>query len=208
MVLLLSLVSVLFTDDESRHNSWIVALLTFVVSVEWKEVMEQVDRVNLMSYDLINGYATQTGHHTALYSRPEQSESTDHAVQYLIKIGVPRNKITIGAAFYGRMWENVPSVNHGLYQSGKFIRGIDFRSFNQELSPQKGFVYYWDDTAKAPYLYNASKKLFVTYDDQKSVALKTQYVVDHQLDGIMFWELANDLYTGGLLDAIDEVRRD
>lgn len=32
-MLLLSLVSVLFTD-ESRHNSWIVDLLTFVVSLE------------------------------------------------------------------------------------------------------------------------------------------------------------------------------
>src|SRR5690606_10326806 len=35
-------------------------------SVDWKAVMPLVDKVNIMSYDLINGYSTTTGHHTAL----------------------------------------------------------------------------------------------------------------------------------------------
>jgi chitinase len=94
-------------------------------SVEWAEVMKDVDRVNVMSYDLINGYSTETGHHTALYSRPSQKESTDNAVQYLVKIGIPRDKIVIGAAFYARIWENVASKDNGLYQTGKFKTAFD-----------------------------------------------------------------------------------
>jgi chitinase len=176
-------------------------------SVEWKEVMEVVDRVNLMTYDLINGYSTQTGHHTALYSRPEQLESTDNAVQYLIKAGIPRNKLVIGAAFYGRIWEGVPSTSNGLYQSGKFKRSVDYKNFSTELSPQKGFTYYWDDVVKAPYLYNATEKLFVTYDDKRSIELKTKYALDQKLNGIMFWELTHDPYSGGLLEVIDTTRR-
>src|SRR5690349_22776137 len=39
-------------------------------SIEWNAVMPFVDRVNLMTYDLINGYSTVTGHHTPLYSTP------------------------------------------------------------------------------------------------------------------------------------------
>jgi chitinase len=171
-------------------------------SVEWAAVMKEVDRVNLMTYDLINGYSTQTGHHTALYSRPEQLESTDHAVQYLLKAGIPPQKLVIGAAFYGRMWEGVPSVSNGLYQPGKFKAGIPYKKFPATLSEQKGFTYYWDDVAKAPYLYNATEKLFVTYDDKRSVELKTKYALEHRLNGIMFWELADDSYTDGLLDAI------
>lgn len=54
-------------------------------SVEWDKVMPLIDRVNLMTYDLINGYSTQTGHHTALYSRKEQKESTDNAVHHSSK---------------------------------------------------------------------------------------------------------------------------
>jgi chitinase len=61
-------------------------------SIEWNAIMPFVDRVNLMTYDLINGYSTVTGHHTPLYSTPEQIESTDHAVKYLDSIGVSKNK--------------------------------------------------------------------------------------------------------------------
>lgn len=171
-------------------------------SVDWKTIMPLLDRVNLMTYDLVHGYSTETGHHTALYSTPQQHESTDNAVRELIKLGVPANKLVIGAAFYGRMWENVSSENNGLYQSGKFKQGVDFKHLGTEINPEKGFMYYWDDVAKAPYQYNAEKKLYFTYDDKKSIALKTNYAIEHKLDGIMFWELGCDLETDGLLDEI------
>jgi len=174
-------------------------------AVSWKDVMTEVDRVNLMTYDLVNGYSTVTGHHTALYSSTDQKESTDNAVKYLIKLGIPSNKLVIGAAFYGRMWENVPDTRHGLYQSGKFKTGLNYNRFKTELSKEKGFVSYWDDVAKAPYSYNAAEKLFITYDDKRSMELKARYVTEHRLNGIMFWEITNDTYTGGLLDAIDGV---
>jgi chitinase len=175
-------------------------------SIDWKEVMPVIDRVNLMSYDLVHGYSTETGHHTALYSTSKQHESTDNAVQALIKLGVPANKLVIGAAFYGRMWEDVSSVKNGLYQSGKFKQGIDYKNLDKEINPQKGFVYYWDHVAQAPYQYNAEKKLYFTYDDKKSIALKTKYAIAHKLDGIMFWELGCDKEVDGLLDEIVRTR--
>jgi chitinase len=175
-------------------------------SIEWKKVMAQVDHVNLMSYDLINGYSTVTGHHTALYSTPQQKESTDNAVNYLLSIGIPSAKIVIGSAFYGRMWEGVSGENNGLYQSGKFKAGIDYNKFSETLSASRGYVYYWDDVAKAPYLYNPSEKHFVTYDDPRSMEFKTRYVVEKKLKGIMFWEVMGDITSKGLLDAIIKVQ--
>lgn len=175
-------------------------------SVDWKAIMDDVDRVNLMTYDLISGYSIQTGHHTALYSKTEQRESTDNAVRYLIKSGVPANKLVIGAAFYGRMWEDVPNTNNGLYQSGKFKSFIDYNKL-QELTDAQGFARYWDETVKAPYLYNAKEKLFVTYDNIQSIQLKTNYAIEHQLDGIMFWELSLDDEKDGLLDAIYSIKK-
>jgi chitinase len=175
-------------------------------AVEWKEVTRYVDFINLMTYDLISGYSTSTGHHTALYSLPQQRESTDNAVSYLLKIGVPANKLVIGAAFYGRMWENVPDVDNGLYQPGKFKTSISYKRFPQQLSTSLGYNYYWDDKAKAPYIYNAALKQFVTYDDKQSIKLKSQYVADKRLNGIMFWELSHDPYEHGLLHTIDSVK--
>ncbi len=175
-------------------------------AIAWKEVMKVVDFVNLMSYDLVNGYATVTGHHTALYSSTPEMESTDRGVNILLKHGVPASKIVIGAAFYGRIWKDVPDVNHGLYQSGVFFHGENYKNFGKMLAPGSGFTEYWDSVVKAPYAYNPAAKQFMTYDDKRSIRLKTQYVIDNKLKGIMFWELAGDKFTDGLLDEIWKVK--
>ncbi|MEJ7645703.1 MAG: glycoside hydrolase family 18 protein [Chryseolinea sp.] len=176
-------------------------------SVEWKKIIDAVDRVNLMTYDLVNGFSKVTGHHTPLYSNTDQKESTDNAVKYLIKMGLPANKLVIGAAFYGRMWEDVPATNNGLYQSGKFKAGVNYDEFDSALSVNNGWKHYWDNVSKAPYAYNAGEKLFITYDDAKSMEVKVKYTVDARLNGIMFWEINNDKSRGGLLDAIDKVKQ-
>jgi chitinase len=168
-------------------------------SCEWNIVMKEVDRVNLMSYDLVNGYSTVTGHHTPLYSNGSQKESTHNAIEYLTSIGVPRDKIVIGAAFYARVWENVKPNDNGLYQNGKFKRGVNYKDFPRELA---GFQVFWDETSMAPYAYHPTKQLFATFDDKRSIGLKTRYVIDQRLDGIMFWELSHDTSKNGLVDVI------
>jgi chitinase len=115
----------------------------------------------------------------------------------LIKIGVPRNKLVVGGAFYARVWEDVADISNGLYQSGKFKQAVDYRDWEKGF---EGFEVFWDKTSQAPYRYHRQKKLFATHDDERSLALKTRYAIDQ--NGIMFWELSLDKSNGGLLDAI------
>jgi chitinase len=176
-------------------------------SIDWKRVTPNVDRINLMTYDLANGYSTVTGHHTPLYSTPGHIESTDHAVHLLDSLGVPAGKIAIGAAFYGRIFENVDSLDNGLFRPAHFRSGMDYKYFSRRLSADSGFVYHWDPVAQAPYLYNPQRRWFVTYDDTTSMRLKTRYALDHHLGGIMFWELGGDAFSEGLLEAIYEERK-
>ena len=176
-------------------------------SVEWMEVMQLVDRVYLMTYDIVNGISTVTGHHTPLFSTPGQKESADFAVHYLDSLGIPHEKIVIGAAFYARMWEDVDSAEHGLFQPGTFRAFVNFRDFEERLNEENGFVFYWDSVAQAPYAYNPTERLFATFDDRRSVALKTEYAMTNRLGGIMFWELTGDRFANGLLDAIDRARK-
>jgi chitinase len=171
-------------------------------SVDWKAITPLVDRINIMTYDLVHGYDTVTGHHTPLYSTSRQTYSCDNAIKMLLQKGVPAEKLVIGAAFYGRIWEDVAPVNNGLYQKGKFLKSAPYKNFNTQLSADSGFVYHWDNEAHAPYLYNAGKKWFVTFDDRESIALKTKYALAQKLDGIMFWQLGDDDPEKGLLDAI------
>lgn len=172
-------------------------------SIEWEKVSKMVDFINVMSYDLVNGVSSVTGHHTALYSTPFQKESTDNAVKYLDSIGVPSEKIVIGAAFYARTWENVDSANHGLYQNGKFKDFVTAKNFATYFSKTEGYIDYWDSVAQAPYSYNATKRIFGTYDNTRSIEIKTRYALKKKLGGIMFWELSGDVYQNGYVDAID-----
>lgn len=171
-------------------------------AVDWDAIMPLLDNVNLMSYDLVNGGTPHTGHHTALYSTTQQKDSTDNAVQFLLRKGVAPEKIIIGAAFYARMWEKVSANNNGLYQSGVHIDGADYKEFSTRFNSADGYVYYWDNIAKAPSFYSQSKKVFATFDDKRSLAEKARYVQKHKLGGMMFWQLPHDTDNDGLLDTI------
>ncbi len=176
-------------------------------SVEWKKIMPLVDRVNIMSYDLVNGYSKVTGHHTPIFSTNDKEESTNKAVEYLLKIGIPANKLVIGAAFYTRIWKEVANVNHGLYQSGIATDGINFKNYETIFTKQNGWDYFWDAKAKAPYWYNEKQELFATGDDITSVKEKTNYAIKKKLGGIMFWELTLDKAQNGMVDAINEIKK-
>lgn len=176
-------------------------------AIEWKKVMPLLNRVNLMSYDLVNGGSALTGHHTALYSTPQQILSADRAIKYLDSLGIPSKKIVLGAAFYARVWEDVNTNSKGLYQPGKFKEAILYRDLEAFENGNVGFQKFWDSTAQAPFSYNEQKGLFVTYDDSLSIAAKTRYVIENDLGGIMFWQLSGDQPENGLLDVIDRIKQ-
>ena len=175
-------------------------------AVEWKKIMPLVDRVNIMSYDLVSGYSKVTGHHTPVFSTNADEESANRAVDYLLKLGIPAKKLVIGAAFYTRIWKEANSINNGLYQSGEHTNGVAFKNYETSFTKENGWNYYWDDNAKAGHWYNENEKLFATGDDLNSIAEKTKYAIKKKLGGIMFWELVQDTPTNGLLDKIYQLK--
>ena len=175
-------------------------------SFEWKKIIPLVDRVHVMSYDLYK--TNKTSHHTALYSNSMQEESSaNFIINYLQKKGIPLNKIVIGAAFYTRSWQQVPNINNGLYQVGKPTNGVNYKDFDSLLSPKNGYIEYWDETAKAPYIYNSNLQKFYSFDNKRSVQEKTKYAIRKKINGIMFWELSLDKFKDGLLDKIYEIKK-
>ncbi|WP_201276846.1 glycoside hydrolase family 18 protein [Microbulbifer sp. ALW1] len=173
-------------------------------SLDWQAVTPLINSINLMSYDLVNGFSTVTGHQTPLYSTDQQKQSTDNAVRCLLDAGVPAQKIVIGAAFYSRVWEGVEggSDNNGRYQAGRHVPGLRFAEQDAEYRNENGYGVFWDKKAAAAYAYNAEQKRYATFDNPRSVALKTRYAKEHRLGGIMFWELPGDSDDGKLVDAI------
>lgn len=95
-------------------------------------------------------------------------------------------------------------MNNGLGQRGKFKANVNYNTLLENCTEEKGYRYYWDSIANAPFLYNYELKEFVTFDNKQSVAAKTSYALNKKLGGIMFWRLNGDTYADGLLDSIDK----
>lgn len=169
---------------------------------EWDSIMPLVDRVHIMSYDLVHGFSDRTGHHTPLYSCPQQHYSADRAVHLLDSLHVPRGKVVIGAAFYSRVFREVDAKDNGLFRPGKYSISVSYNTIDSLITPANGWAWSYDDSAHARYAYNAGSREFLTGDDSASVALKARYVRTQGLGGIMFWQLRDDRTEHGLLDAM------
>lgn len=181
----------------------------FTRCTQMEKVSEYVDYVQLMTYDLRGGFQTLTGHHTNLYGNEADlfSASTKKAVGCFLAAGVPKEKLVIGAAFYSREWRGVPDVNHGLHQMAQTTGGYgpNYHTLLTEYIDKNGFVRYWDDEAKAPYLFNGEH--FISYDDERSIGLKAEYIKKMGLCGMMYWEYccdATNTLTGYIRKRLDE----
>lgn len=171
-------------------------------SLDLKDIVPYVDRINLMTYDLIGSKTHFSGHHTPLYSTSWQTASADHAVRYLDSLKIPHSKICIGSAFYGREYQILENQADGLNQPAIFRKFITMKDIRKEYTDDQGYISHWDSVAKAAYKYNDQNKIFITYDDERSVAAKVKYVKNKKLNGIFFWEMRLDRPKGGLMDVI------
>ncbi len=171
-------------------------------SLDLPDIAPYVDRINLMTYDLIGSKTHFSGHHTPLYSTSWQTASADHAVHYLDSLKIPHKKICIGSAFYGREYLIINNQTDGLNQHAVFQKFITMKDIRNEFTDAQGYITHWDSVAMAPYKYNDQNKIFITYDDERSVAAKVKYVKDKKLNGIFFWEMRLDTPKEGLMDVI------
>lgn len=172
------------------------ALRSFIADTNMGEVQKYLDYIQLMTYDFHGIFTPTTGHHANLYDDTvleEEKISANQAVEMFLAAGVPIEKIVMGAAFYGRCWQGVPAGHFGLGQvaSKPGVTGCQYSRIQEMLRTGEGnFTYYWDDDAKAAYLYNGDT--FITYEDEKALAYKADYVRKHHMAGMMFWEYSED----------------
>ena len=89
---------------------------SYIDHTEMDKVQQYADYINIMSYDYRGGNDTVSGHHTNLYSSPDDitDESTDKSVKAFMAAGVPAEKIVVGIGFYGKGWEMQSNDNNGL----------------------------------------------------------------------------------------------
>ena len=164
----------------------------FFDHTEMDRVHPYLDFVNIMTYDAFSSGSPTTGHHTGLFrsAHPDAPTRTAAAaVERHLAAGIPPEKIVLGVAFYGRGWRGVAPERNGLHQPYEAFAGAwGYDRLREAFGPDDGFTRYWDDAAKAPYLWNPDSAMFISYDDPESLRHKAEYVKEMGLGGVMYWE--------------------
>lgn len=158
--------------------------------IDFPAIMEYVDFVNIMAYDMGNA----PKHNSALFRSDADGKvspiagwvTSDEAVQAHLNAGIPADKLVLGMPFYGR----------GNSSYGDFV---DYRNIN---GPKEGHYEIWDDVAKVPYYCDQAGTLVLGFENVKSIGIKCDYLIEKGLLGAMYWDYAGDNDAGDLSKTI------
>jgi chitinase len=191
----------LLSGEKGNGIHYLLAIATgadknYVDNTEMGEIHKYIDFLNIMTYDFYHGGHKITGYHSNYLpsAKPElDMNSVVNAVDMHVNAGFPVEKINLGIPFYGRIWKGVKTdTDDVLFKNAETVgMGIDYINFCQNIDAN-GFTRYWDDVAKAPYLWNANEKTFISYEDEESIGYKIEYLKEKGLGGVMFWEYSAD----------------
>ncbi|MCW3462517.1 glycosyl hydrolase family 18 protein [Chitinophaga nivalis] len=183
----------------------------------WPRLNNSFDYFNIMTYDFNGGWSNKAGHNSPLYDYPGaeyNNFSLDAATKALRTLGVNLSKVTLGAPFYGRgvittgnAALNGPTTKRPetVQPDGPIQTCADYTNWAKDVwdgTPSysyivnntgsgSGWTEYWDDVAKVPYKTNG--KYFLSYDNERSVAAKAQYIKDNNLAGTIVWQVYGDM---------------
>jgi chitinase len=166
-----------------------------------------LDIFNLMTYDLCTGYSPVSCFNDPLVKRPgdpnDKYNNNVGALEYMTAHGVPRGKIVLGVPFYGRAFTVTSTANNGLYQPYSNIQFVDYSELvGTGWLGDPAFRQGWDPVVRSPYLWNPAKKLWVSYENPRSVRDRSLFAKANRLGGMMMWELGADDTHYSLLTAM------
>lgn len=174
--------------------------------IDWSAVAPLMNNMFAMTYDFLGGWGKQTGHLTNLHAtdRSVWGMGADVFINQMIDHGIPKDKLVLGAAYYGRGWEGTEFAG-GLPTSTLISeKGASFGTDDKEpgyfmywdiknnYTAKQGYQYGYDEASHAPYLWHAKKKVFITYEDSRSVKAKAEWAKAQGLAGVFTWELSGD----------------
>lgn len=190
-----------YVNDGGAGGAWI------------EQLSRSLDWINIMAYDYHMPWENSSGHHAALAADAKDPVTAGGlyaagSVRRLLQAGVAADRLVLGVPFYGYGWKGcAPGADgDGQYQpcDGGASGGVGggnsygFSHLLKEglLTPSfeggKGYRRYWNDAAKAPYLYHPADGIWISYEDPASLKAKARYIRTQGLRGAMFWEMSTD----------------
>ncbi|KAK3086618.1 hypothetical protein FSP39_021076 [Pinctada imbricata] len=166
-------------------------------------ISANVDYVGVMAYNFFGSWNTETGHNSPLYasSGGAVSFSMSYAVNYWHQLGVPKDKIVVGMAAYGRSFTLSDPNNYGVgaptgsgsAPSGTYTGEAGFLSYYEICMKQVSGAgnTYRDDSSKVPYYVEGTT--WIGFDDEDSIYNKVRnFIIPQGYAGAMIWALPLD----------------
>lgn len=129
----------------------------------------------------------------AFYTRGwhEVAEGNDPLLPGLFQTAEQSNRNADLSATYGAKNKSPLVVGDGGRAGGVW----PYRNIPDLISATSGLTEYWDDVAKAPYMYSTETGEFFSFDNERSIGYKTQYVQEEELGGVISWMQSQDKET-------------
>ena len=150
-----------------------------------------------MTYDFHGAWEDVTGPNTPLYYTDNMTIS--YAINRYLSEGVPRNKIVMGLAVYGRAWTIPKSSSapaYGSKASGEGEAGVCTQTagFMNTLEintmVKNGGTLVSDKDTVTSYVYTDNQ--FVSFDTVDDHSKKVDWACSKGLGGVMFWDINMD----------------
>ncbi len=179
---------------------------SFTSNTEISSYHQYLDYANIMTYDIHGTWDKYTDFNAPLYQNGDHSQqykwSVDAGVEEWIAKGFPKEKIVLGIPFFGHIYNQVSNVNRGLYQTYSDGRSITYGEIESKYLNKSEFTRYYHGESYVPWLFDGST--FISYEDEGSIEIKSQYVNTKGLGGAFVWELSQDP-NQVLLDVINRI---
>lgn len=192
----------------------------------FKQIANYADTVNLMTYDLHGPWSQSGDPYTAVHAylmQPESAHKDEFAINYgtdaitaqVVSYGMPKEKLQVGLAAYGRGFAGVEAGSDERYpgfdqpwtgashfpssyskQDGMLPYSAIDRAIN-ELHYKNYSIQALDDKNQpviaGSYVYNPQEKQFVGYQSPEAVKAVCEFIKAQQLKGAIMWSADTDL---------------
>jgi chitinase len=186
-----------------------------VEKIDYRDAARSLDLVFMMNYDFYGPWTPAAGHHAALRSGNEKGDDSVAAgLRNMLKAGVPKDKLVVGVAMYGRGFTGVAppaagarfngAAREGVYAGADgslTYREIAARYLDRSGNPRPGWRLVDEPELGAWALWNPTDRLYMGYDDPRAVWRKGRFALEEGLAGVFAWEISQD--NGDLLNAMN-----
>ncbi len=171
-------------------------------NIEWSNVVNIIDMINVMSYDYFGAWDCVANHNSPLQATTvgDASFNLNSAFTILTTThNVPSTKINLGLAFYGRSQMGASALYQPTNCTGNnslFFEDDGTPLYYNVVKNISQFTEYWDNVAKVPYLLGntgtQAAGTFVSFDNKKSIAMKGEFIKNNNARGAIIWEITGD----------------